>query len=191
MSHAPNATVGAPEKHPKAVVKYIGREYVERDSLYGEGSEWVARAYTGIESKVRTLVERIPVPVVYQEADPYDDYQDMAETVAREQKLRVYNQHTDHPHFSHRGQLAFRAVHDWYGHLSADVDFSPEGEYLKWEHMARHFGPEQNRVMFAEVVGQVAQVHYLSGGFESDRYEQRAFAAPSRWMQLMQRAVES
>lgn len=175
--------------NPVAVAKHIGREYVESDSLYGEGSEWVARAYTGIESRVRMLAEQIPVPVVYQEADPYDDYQDMARTVGREQQLRVYNQHTDHPHFSHRGQLAFRAVHDWYGHLSADVDFSPAGEYQKWKHMARHFGPEENRVMFAEVVGQVSAVHYLQDGFESERYEQRAFAAPSRWMQLMQRAV--
>jgi hypothetical protein len=102
----------------------------------------------------------------------------------------VYNQHTDHPFFTHDQQLAFRAVHDWYGHLEADVDFTPTGEFKKWDHMTRYFSPEENRVMFAEVVGQVGVVHYLEDGFESDRYEQRAFVAPMVWISDMRRSVE-
>lgn len=174
---------------PKRVAVDIGREYVERDHLPYEGSHRAKVLYQRIGRICQNLAGRIPVPVVYQSEDPYDDYQDMAETVGEEQQLRVYNQHTDHPYFTHDQQLAFRAVHDWYGHLSADVDFTPEGEYRKYMHMRRHFRPEENRVMFAEVVGQVGAVHYLEDGFADDRYEQRAFVAPDRWMAQMADAV--
>lgn len=174
---------------PKAVAERIGREYVESDTLPYEGSKRAEILYGNIGSICQNLESRIPVPVVYQASDPYDDYQDMAETVAEEQQLRIYNQHTDHPYFTHDEQLAFRAVHDWYGHLSADVDFTPEGEYRKYMHMRKHFRPEENRVMFAEVVGQVGAVHYLPDGFEDSRYQQRAFVAPERWMEAMNNAV--
>jgi len=175
---------------PKEVAERIGRKYVENDRLMGEDTEAVRDAYGEIGRRVTALESRIPVPVRYQPGDPYDDYRDMAETVGSEQMLRVYNQHTDHPFLSHDEQLAFRAVHDWFGHLSADVDFTPEGEFRKWDHMKRHFSDKANRVMFAEVVGQVGAVHYLEDGFADDRYEQRAFFAPKRWIRWMKTAVE-
>ena len=174
---------------PQSVVESIGNEYVNADRLPYEDSHKARILYGNIGAICRMLESKIPVPVEYQSNDPYSDYEDMAKTVAKEQKLRIYNQHTDHPFFTHEQQLAFRAVHDWYGHLSADVDFSPEGEYRKYLHMRKHFRPEENRVMFAEVVGQVGAVHYLDDGFESDRYEQRAFVAPERWIEQMRDAV--
>jgi|APHM01.1.fsa_nt_gi hypothetical protein len=174
---------------PKTVAEQIGREYVESDSLPAENTPEIRQLYDDIADRVTELFADIPVPVQFQATDPYDGYTDMAETVAEEQKLRVYNQHTEHPYFDHMEQLAFRAVHDWYGHLSADVDFSPEGEYKKYVHMKHHFTWQQNKVMFAEVVGQVGVVHYLPGGFADDRYEQRAFKAPGTWMARMYEAV--
>jgi hypothetical protein len=181
------ATVMTP--NPKEVAERIGREYVESDTLPYENSKHAEVQYGNIGAICRVLESRIPVPVVYQSEDPYDDYQDMAESVAEEQKLLIYNQHTEHPYFTRKQQLAFRAVHDWYGHLSADVDFSPEGEYRKYLHMRKHFRPEENRIMFAEVVGQVGAVHYLEDGFADERYEQRAFVAPECWMDWMNDAV--
>jgi hypothetical protein len=174
---------------PKTVAERIGREYVESDRLMYENSKKAEILYGNIGRICEKLADRIPVPVIYQSEDPYTGYQDMAETVAEEQQLRVYNQHTDHPYFTHEQQLAFRAVHDWYGHLSADVDFSPEGEYRKFVHMRKHFSAEENRVLFAEVVGQVGAVHYLSDGFNDERYEQRAFIAPYQWIDAMNDAV--
>lgn len=175
---------------PQSVAEIIGREYVETDRLPREHTNIVSGVYSSIGSRCEILLRCIPVPVVFQSDDPYSDYQDMAETVAEEQQLRVYNQHTNHPEFSHDEQLAFRAVHDWFGHLEADVDFSPEGEFKKWDHMRKHFTQAQNRVMFAEVVGQTGMVHYLDDGFESDRLTQRAFVAPDRWVDMMHRAVK-
>jgi hypothetical protein len=174
---------------PVGVAKKIGREYVEREQLPHEGTEYTASVYASVADRICELYDSIPVPVVFQSDDPYTDYADMAETVGQEQQLRVYDQHTDHPHFSESEQLKFRAVHDWHGHLSADVDFSPAGEFTKWAHMTRYFGPTSNRVMLAEVVGQVGAVHYLQDGFADERYEQRAFLAPTRWSDWMADAV--
>jgi len=177
---------------PHAVAEQIGEAYVETErwALPFEDHPRTEQAYDNIANTIEQLFAEIPVPVQFQKADPYDDYLDMAITVGAEQKLRVYNQHTDHPYFSHMEQLAFRAVHDWFGHLEADVDFSPEGEFKKWKHMCQYFDThEQDRVMFAEVVGQVGAVHYLSDGFADDRYQQRAFIAPTDWVEEMHQAV--
>lgn len=186
-SHTPH---GEPANDPVAVAKRIGREYVESDRLPYENGRDTEILYGDIGSLCRQLADRIPVTVVYQSEDPYDDYQDMAETVGSEQMLRVYDQHTDHPFLSEKEQLAFRAVHDWYGHLEADVDFSPAGEFKKWKHMNKYFRGAEKRVMLAEVVGQVGAVHYLKDGFADDRYQQRAFQAPKRWADWMERAIE-
>lgn len=175
---------------PHAVAEQIGEEYVESDTLPAENSAEVEQIYNQMADKIGQMFKQIPVPVRFQEADPYDNYADMAQTVGKEQMLRIYNQHTDHPYFSHAEQLAFRAVHDWHGHLAADVDFSPEGEYKKYLHLKDRFTPEENRVLFAEVVGQVGAVHYLPDGFASDRYEQRAFKAPGKWQGMMYGAVQ-
>lgn len=174
---------------PMQVATDIGREYVEADSLPGEGEPITADVYQDLALKVAWLFDRIPVPVTFQPEDPYDGYADMARTVGEERRLRVYNQHTDHPHLTHQQQLKFRAVHDWHGHLSADVDFSPAGEYRKYLHMRRYFNFQENRAVFGEVVGQAGAVHYLPDGFADDRYEQRAFLAPERWLSRMKRAV--
>ena len=176
---------------PNAVAEEIGEKYVETDRLPYEDSRKAEILYGNIGAVCKMLESRIPVPVEYQPEDPYSSYEDMARTVAEEQKLRVYNKHNNHRFFSKEENLAFRALHDWYGHLSADVDFSVKGEFQKFEHMREHFRPEENKVMFAEVVGQRCAIHYLDDGFASDRYEQRAFIAPKTWIRKMRKAVES
>lgn len=176
-------------KTPKAVVQDIGREYVEMNTLPGEGSRHVATEYARLAQTVRGLYSEIPVPVVFQKADPYDDYQDMAETVGEEGVLRVYSQHADHPVMSEEDNLRFRAVHDWHGHLKHDVDFSPAGEFLKWYAMRDDFTDAGQRILFAEVVGQVGAVHYLPDGFSDERYVQRAAKAPTSWIDDMTEVV--
>lgn len=175
---------------PSEATRRIGHEYVNADSLPNENGPKTEAIYDEIARKVSLLFEQIQVPVVFQEADPYDSYQDMAETVGKEQQLRIYNQHTDHEFFTHEEQLKFRAVHDWFGHLDADVDFSPDGEYKKWYHMNEHFTYNEAKVMFGEILGQVGMAHYLPDGFEDDRFEQRAFIAPDRWLNMMDNIVD-
>lgn len=183
------ATKG-PKLNSVAVAKWIGRQYVETDTHKFEGHQITEEIYREIAEITAELFDKIPVPVEFQPKDPYDSYTDMAETVGHEQKLRVYSKHNDHEYFSEKENMKFRAVHDWFGHLEADVDFSAEGEFKKWEHMNQYYKTEdQKRVMFGEVVGQLGAIHYLKDSFNDDRYTQRAIPAPLTWIRLMDNAV--
>jgi len=183
------ATKG-PKLKPVAVAKWIGRQYVETEKHRFEGSEITKEIYREIAEITAELFEQIPVPVVFQPGDPYDSYTDMAETVGKEQQLRVYSKHNDHEYFTPEENMKFRAVHDWFGHLEADVNFSAEGEFKKWDHMNQYYSTaDQQRVMFGEVVGQLGAIHYLKDSFADDRYEQRAIPAPLTWIRVMKKAV--
>lgn len=176
---------------PRDVSEHIGKKYVELNSLPQEDTDMCEFVYNQLAETVIDLYSQIPVPVVFQENDPYDSYEDMARTVGEERQLRVYAGHADaHPLMSEWTTLAFRAVHDWHGHLKHDVPFTAEGEFRKWWNMRDDFQPLTNRALFAEVCGQVGQAHYLEDGFESDRFTQRAFLAPDDWIDPMIEAVD-
>lgn len=160
----------------------IGREYVESDALEGEGTVRVRDAYAKIARINRHLYDKIPVEVVWTEDDPYDDYADMRERVRRTGTLRVFAGGTEPPFMSHEDNVKGRAVHDFFGHLEADVPFTFEGEYRKWQHVRGRYPRECAGVLFAEVVGQVAAAYYLDGGFDNPRFTQRACDAPARWL---------
>lgn len=177
---------------PKAVSKRIGREYVKTDTLPFEGTNLCKMAYEKLARHVCDLFDQIPVTVQFQTQDPYESYEDMARTVGKERKLRIYSGQADvHPILSESETLKFRAVHDWFGHLKNDVDFSAEGEFKKWANMEKELDRDTRRVLFAEVVGQVGQAHYLRDGFDSEDYTQRAFLAPIHWIHWMETAVET
>jgi len=165
------------------VPEKIGREYVESDTLPAENSAEVRDAYRKIARINDVRYEQIPVPVVWQEDDPYSDFQDMKESVEREGVFRVFSGGT-HPTgvLSREENIKGRAVHDWYGHLAAECDFSFSGEFTKWRHVRDAYPPECAPVLFAEVVGQVSAAYYLEGGFSNDRFTQRPCAAPARWI---------
>lgn len=179
---------------PKEVAIEIGEQYVNDYPTVpspGQKRDRLEKAFERMAYANRDLFEQIPVPVEFQEEDPYGDYWDMRNTVAREGILRVYSGHPDHPFWSDRENLISRAVHDWHGHLTVNCNFSPSGEYLKWEHSRDHYPRYCERVFFTEVVGQVGAVHYLPDGFEDPEYEQKVFAAPPEWIERMSRAVQA
>lgn len=165
-------------------IESIGKEYVE-DQTCKRNKRDIRHKYQAIARVVNELFDQIPVPVVFQQDDPYEDYQDMATTVAKEQQLRVYTGHASHPVMSDEENVKFRAVHDWHGHLKYDVNFSTEGEYNKWVNMCSDFPPETHRILFAEVVGQLGAIKYLPDSFNDPRYEQKAIEAPWEWIHKM------
>jgi hypothetical protein len=118
--------------------------------------------------------KQIPIEVVFQSDDPYDNFNDMKNTVERENKLRVFDGGSQPKHMSHKDNIIGRAVHDWFGHLEADCDFSMKGEFLKWYHVKNRYPSKAQRLMFTEIVGQRAMISKV-GGFE---YEQKAVLAP-------------
>lgn len=177
---------------PEAVATRIGREYVETDLFPTEDTDTTRDAYDEIAKAVNALYDRIAVDVTYTSRDPYDDYEHMRKRVFADGELKVYDEYADtHPELSIDANLKFRAVHDYWGHLYHDVDFSPAGEFLKWYKMRELFPFSDNasRALFADVVGQVGEVYYLPDSFDDERFTQRAFLAPQRWILWMTDAV--
>jgi len=167
----------------------IGEEYINGD-FESEGSDRVRDAYRKIAEVNERLFEEIPVPVEFTEDDPYESFEDMKQSVPRSGVFRVFSGGT-HPEFMTREEnIKGRAVHDWFGHLGEDVDFSFAGEFKKWDSQKMHYPVECWPVLFAEVVGQVSAAYYLEEGFDSERFAQRPILAPSRWMYAARRVVE-
>lgn len=161
--------------------QHIGLDYVESEELPWEDSDLVWDLYRKITQVNDVLYDQIPVPVVWTDDDPYDDYADMARSVGREQCLKVFTGGIP-DEFEKADVVKSRAVHDWYGHLGADVDFSFLGEFAKWRHVKELYPPECRMVLFGIVVGQVSAAYYLDDGFADDRFEQRLCIAPDRWL---------
>jgi len=174
----------------RQVVESIGEEYVEREHFAGEGSAEVREAYRNIAEINAHKFERMEreVEVVFTEDDPYSSFEEMKRKVAETGTMEVFSGGSKPPLMTHRENCVGRAVHDYYGHLDAGCDFSPEGEYTKWEHVRSDYSDDrlgiESLVMFAEVVGQLCAAFYLPDGFNDDRFEQRAFPAPTDWIEM-------
>jgi hypothetical protein len=157
-------------------VNTVGYEY--KNGNIQQNDKAVQSAYETLAQHNRELFESIPVPVVFQSQDPYEDYEDMAQTVAKEQQLRIFSGGSTPEYLSPQHNLMGRAVHDWYGHLAHDCDFTPKGEFTKWYHMSDMYPDSVTQILFAEVVGQVSVVNKYGW----DMLEQRCIAAPSSWI---------
>ena len=165
----------------------IGRAYVNDDfvkysdqpTTYRSDRSTVRKAYARMQRRNLNLFGSIDVPVRFVKNDPYDNYADMKASVEKEGVLFIFSGGSTPKNLSHTDNCIARAVHDWYGHLGFDVDFTLKGEFMKWYRMIDYYHPSITQLLFAEVVAQVAAVH-CSGGFE---YDQRDILAPSRWIE--------
>lgn len=155
-----------------------------------EDSQVVRQAFEAMENVNRELYEDIPVAVQFTPEDPYDDYQDMRISVAESEVLKIFSGGDGHPIWDHEAEVISRAVHDWYGHLTLDVPFTVEGEYWKWDHARTRYPAYCDRVLFTEVVGQLGAAIYLDDGYSDDRFEQKVFPAPPKWIEDMSLAIE-
>ena len=156
----------------------IGESYVS-DGWEQQPSDIQRTAYSDMVRVNRDLFADIPVPVRYVSDDPYENYSHMQEQVPKDDMLLIFDGGDTPEHMSHEENLQGRAVHDWYGHLQHDCDFSPMGEFTKWYRMIDHYPQTVTQLLFGEVVGQVAAIHYVDG-FD---YQQRPCIAPSCWIE--------
>lgn len=184
--------IGMPPS-PEEVARRIGKEYIERPVIPDdpEESNLTVKAFTVMRDINAAMFAEIPVDVKFQEEDPYRSYEHMRREVEETDILRVFNGGDPHPLWGNNAEIVGRAVHDWYGHLELDVPFTVEGEYQKWKHARDHYPAYCDRVLFTEVIGQLGAAYYLEDGFGDDRFEQKVFPAPNRWIEDMALAVES
>ena len=118
--------------------------------------------------------EDIPIPVIFTENDPYQDSEALFEGIESDEELYIFSGGSSPEGMTDEQNLKGRAVHDYFGHYMNQCDFSIEGEFTKWFNQKSDVPEGTEDLLFSEVVGQVALVHYLDGGFESPDYEQRS-----------------
>jgi hypothetical protein len=159
------------------IKRIVGKWY---DRQPEQRSEDISKNYNQIATINEAWFDLIPIEVVFQSDDPYDSYIDMKETVEREGKLRVFNGGSEPKFMSKEQNIKGRAVHDYFGHLSADCNFSMRGELQKWNHVKDHYPKEAHSLLFTEIVGQRGAVSYYDG-FGDPRFTQKAVKAPT-WL---------
>jgi hypothetical protein len=165
----------------ESVQTQIAKWYLRTDE---HPDNHVRRAYQVIARINEYWYDMIPVEVVWTEKDPYDNYVDMKRSVKRDGELRVFSGGSEPNYMSYEQNVKGRAVHDWFGHLQADCDFSLKGEFLKYNHVKHRYPKSVRPLLFSEIVGQRALVGYLDNGFESDKFQQKGIFAPDRYVRL-------
>lgn len=171
-----------PEFTKAAVTHRIGEEYVETDEFPREDAVVTRLAYEMLGTHHERLYDDIPVPVHWTEDNPYEDAAEMFERIDADEELWVFAGGS-HPEFLNWTQnVKGRAVHDYFGHYQHRVDFSVEGEYRKWQAAREWYPVATHRILFTEIVAQRCAAAYLDGGFDNNRFCQRAVPAPRRWI---------
>lgn len=171
------------------VAQIIGESYLT-GSFSTEGHPMVEEAYRRIAKLNRILYDQIPVPVIWTHDDPYGSYEEMRHKVDTNEELLVFAGGSKPKYMSQEDNVKGRAVHDYFGHLRHDVDFSIEGEFRKWFNARKHYpacddvGAPVHRLLFTEIVGQRCVAEILDGGFDNEQFTQRAVPAPKGWIRL-------
>ena len=144
----------------------------------------IQRAYDVIAQINDVWYDMTPVDVKHVQYDPYDDYSQMRDETDCLGFLQVFAGGSRPKHMTHIDNVKGRVVHDWFGHLEADCDFSLSGEFTKFEHV-KHRYPEWVRpLLFGEIVGQRALAGHLTGGFTDRLFRQKAVFAPDSLVDL-------
>lgn len=176
------------------IAHQIGERYVE-DKFPEEDQPLVERAYREIAKRTEILYDQIPVPVIWTDMDPYEDFGHMVDRIAADDELLVYTGGSVPRYLSHEENVKGRAVHDYFGHYRHFENFSVQGEFMKWYHTRHYYtgeDPNMNNtirhVLFTEIVAQTCAASYLDGGFDDERFEQRPIIAPHSWINLCKEA---
>ena len=104
-------------------------------------------------------------------ADPYKTAVDMFQAIELN-RFQVSNLFCEHPLWTPAENIAFRIVHDRYGHYGLSGDnksgFSWHGELAAYESQSRFHSPIAQRALFTEIVGQTA-CFSLTGEFPDQK----------------------
>lgn len=150
------------------LINTVAENYLNSDE------EDLSSEYSQLGTYNEDRFEDIPVPVHFTEDDPYADAEELFEGIEEDEELYIFSGGSSPDGMTEEQNLKGRAVHDYFGHYMNHCDFSIEGEFTKWYNQKNDVPDGTEDLLFSEVVGQVALVHYLEDGFEDSDYEQRA-----------------
>lgn len=156
-----------PETHPGDYLVEVHLAFV--DALKNPMSANDVRSWKALAHDVENLYRAIPVHVApVLELEPYTSCAHMVESVLKHGVLYVNDLAHDHPYWSERENFRFRAVHDWYGHITGTLaagragrfEFNAVGEINAYHlHANLHVSQEALPALFCEIVGQLAWQH--------------------------------
>lgn len=158
----------------------IGAEYVQTKQFENEENALVADAFEKIKKVNKFLFEQIPFEVIFTDDDIYSSAEEMRRRVIEENVIYIYKGYSGHPYLNEMENCIGRAVHDVYAHLVCGCPFTFLGEYSGFLEQSKYYPPECFAVLFAEIPAQTCAYYYM-GDFS---FEQRAFAAPEKWIEL-------
>ena len=88
--------------------------------------------------------------------EPYSNAADMFADIENRRRLYVSSAHCEHPVFTTDESIAFRIVHDYYGHYMARSGFDWVGEREACKAHSAYVSPEAFPAFFTECYGQAA-----------------------------------
>jgi len=150
------------------VVDQVARQYLESPE------QDLSEQYSRLGGYNEQKFEEIPIDVEFTSDDPYKSAEEMFNDIEQNERLKIFDGGSHPEGMTHEQNIKGRAVHDYFGHYGNKVGFSLEGEFQKWYNQKSEVPEGAEALYFSEVVGQTALVHYLGGGFEDDRFEQRS-----------------
>lgn len=153
------------------VINELGSAYVQADPGLEENRD----PYRDLAAYNRRRFEDMPVDVHFTADDPYLSHEEMVRDVEENGRLKIFSEGSHPVHMTKEENMKGRAVHDYFGHYMNDCDFSFSGEFEKWYNQREEVPESTEDVLFSEVVGQTALVHYLEDGFESPEFEQKNY----------------
>jgi len=149
------------------VVNRVAEQYLQKPETD------LQEEYSALGTYNEERFEDIPVDVEFTPEDPYAGPEELFRAIDNGE-LKIYNGGSSPAGMTEEQNLKGRAVHDYFGHYKNQCGFSVRGEFEKWYNQKNDVPDETEDLLFSEVVGQVCLVHYLEGGFENDRFEQRS-----------------
>lgn len=105
------------------------------------------------------LFGKIPYSVTFTEEDPYPDFGSVRSGIRKSKILKVFTGGAECPYVRKRDQLIGRAVHDVYGHLYGDFDFTFKGELMSYAEQRDLYPVDCWPILFSEICMQSAYYH--------------------------------
>lgn len=138
-------------------------------------------------SQYRLLLD-VGVKFKYTTKDPYTTFSQLKKDYTKGETIRIFSEGEElpknHPlaEISTLGisyNLIFRSVHDFFGHLTVDADFSFMGEYLSYKSHASMFSNVAQNALACETVLQSIWVEhgphkYINGKFLGSKSAENA-----------------
>jgi len=148
----------------------------------------VKKSYNSLVDDVKKqwnyIQKKMGISIEPQEEDPYSSFEEMKQDVEKNHRLKVFTGGNslpeDHPmakvdpKTGETYNTMFRAVHDIFGHLSGDNDFSQLGEEGAWKTHRQTLSPEAVPAMTNETRSQTSSFFKNSNTFP----EQKATIPP-------------